>query len=62
MSTDKNAESRPEPEPLGRPIYDVPPVPDTERPDRIVPGEGSANHVVVTPQTAGSSGTVHTED
>lgn len=44
--------------PLGEPIYDPPPVPDTDQPDRIMPGE----HVVITPQTAGSAGAAHKEN
>ena len=52
----------PEQPPIGEPIYDPPPVPGTEQPDRIVPEQGSGEHVVITPQTAGSAGVAHTEE
>ena len=50
--------------PVGEPIYDPPPVPDTEQPDRITPEQGQPRedeHVVITPQTAGSAGAAHKE-
>ena len=43
-----------EPPPIGTPIYDEPPTPDAE-------GDQPAEHVVVTPFTAGSAGGAHTE-
>ncbi len=50
-----SAPSPPDPPPLGEPIHDTP-QPDGQ-------GEsGSGEHVVITPQTAGSAGAAHTQE
>ncbi len=46
--------SPPDPPPLGQPIYDAP------QPDE--PSDGSGEHVVIIPQTAGSAGAAHPSD
>ena len=48
--------SPPDPPPLGKPIHDEPPAPDGQD----TPREGE--HVVITPQTAGSAGAAHPSD